>query len=941
MMFFRRFFCRVCAAVVLLSVFPAFYGAGNLYAQQGGKKTFRVYAVVRDLITETPLEMATVTLMNASDTTKFKYASSDMNGKVTVSNVLPGKYIFKAEYMGYKTDRQMIEVKDRSLDMGVVSLEENVNMLDEVTVSAVGNPIVIKKDTLEYSASSYKIADSENLEDLLKKLLGIEVDSDGKITKDGQEITKIMIDGKPFFLNDPQIATKNLPANIIEKVKIYEKKSDQAEFTGIDDGEEETVIDLSVKKGMMDAWFGNATAGYGTDNRFQAGLMTSSFKEDSQITILANGNNTNNRGFFDFAGGMMESMRSMRNSGVRMGSFFGNKGITTSWMAGANANKELAGGKLKLSGSYMYSGSINDTENEQYKENFLEADSLLVNDNDNFSNTMSQGHMFGGEVDWKITDRTSILFKPQVNIGYGDFRENSDFETLNGLADGLSKVNDGYSRSNGDNNSITAKGNLLVRHRFGKKGRTISLDMKYEYSDNKSDMYNYSITRLYNGGELPNDSTVVDQHYNLRNTSSNVRARLSYTEPLGKDFYIEAAYSLRLNDSYSDKQAMNMNDVTGEYDIRDDEYSNTYNNLFINQSAEINLTQTKEKYRFVVGANVQPSYTKSVGDTSALVRNVVNFSPNAMFEYRFSDNENIRVRYNGRTNQPSLTQLQPVPDNSNPLLISEGNPSLLPEFSHNLNINYRYSNMKNFSMVYSSLRASYTMDKIINKSWYDDGGVQHTRPVNGDGVYNINAMLMANVPIAKSGFSVSTRTSAGFSNTYSYIRDLKNNTKTLSFSEWLRFMYRSDIVEATLGGFARYSRGWYSVDSQGQPSAWTNSVTASVNVSIPWGLNIKTDANYTFYLGYDEEFNEPSLVWNAEISKKLFKDKATLALKVYDILNQAKSVYRVTDDEYVMDVRTNSLKQYFMLTFIYRFGKFAGQGRGPMGPGGPRPPMHR
>lgn len=922
---------------LLLVVFAIAAGNSNTALAQSGR--YSIYAKIVDGITGQPLDMATVLLLNASDTTKAKYSSSGSNGSASISGITSGKYIFKVEYMGYRTYRKTVSVNGRSLDLGKIEMLENVNYVDELVITAVGNPIVVKKDTIEYSASSYKIADSDMLEDLLKKLPGVEVDSEGNITANGESITKVMIDGKTFFLDDPQLATKNLPANIIEKVKVVEKKSDQAEFTGIDDGEEEMVLDLSIKPGMLDGWFGNATAGYGygNDHRFQAGLMTSRIKEDSQFTILLNGNNTNNRGFFDFAGNMMQSMRSMRQSGIRMENMFGGSGITTSWMGGINANKELFDGKLKLSGSYMYSGSDNETLTDQYKENFLESDSLLVNDDNSQSRTLNQSHMIGGEIDWKISDNTSILFKPQVNIGYGDYDESSSYSTGRGNSSYIGNVNEGYSRSNGYNNAIQAKGDLLLRHKFNKKGRTLSLFLRYEYSDNRSDAFNYSKTRLFGEDGMIADSSIIDQHYDLASSSSKIRARLSYTEPLGKDFYIEAAYAYSQNNSVSLKESWNMNKATGKYDLYDDDYSNRFDNLFINQSAEINLMQSKDKYMFVIGADMQPSLTKSVGDTSVLTRNVINFAPNATFEYRFSDNEDLRIRYRGRTEQPSITQLQPVLDNSDPLFISEGNPDLLPEFSHNLRIRYRFSDMQNYTMVFAALGASYTMDKIINQNWYDENGVQHSKPVNADGAYNVNGMVMANIPIGKSGFSISTRTSAGFNNGYSYISEVKNNVKSLNFSEWLRFMYRDDIIEAHLGGFARYNQAWYSVDTRNNPAAWTNSISAYLNVSLPWNINIKTDANYTFYLGYGEDYNDPSFVWNAEISKQFLKNKATLAIKVYDIMNQAKSVYRVTSDEYVMDVQTNALKRYVMLSFIYRFGDF-GNNAGPrFGP----PPRRR
>jgi hypothetical protein len=435
------------------------------------------------------------------------------------------------------------------------------------------------------------------LEQLLKKMPGIEIDSDGKITANGKEITKIMIDGKTFFLNDPTLATKNLPAKIIDKVKVVEKKSEQALFTGIDDGNQETIIDLSIRPGMMNGWFGNAMAGYGSDDRFQAAAMSGNFTSKTQITFVGNANNTNNRGFMDVAGSMMRGMRSSMggggsSSGVRVGgavmNLWGN-GITTSWMGGFNANTESNDKKLKIGGSYLYNGSDNEVISRSNKQNFLK-DSSFTYAQDTRSLSVTQGHNAALNLEYQISDKASILFRPSVNIGYGTFDDSKVFNTEGASG---TKINSGSSSSFGDNQSQSLSGDLLYRQKLNKVGRTFSVNVNYALSNNDLNATNYSRT-VIGSEESPTRTNVVDQIYNLNSSSYNIGARASYTEPLGNQFFMELAYGYNFKQSNSEKEAFNKDALTGAYTDKDTVYSNTFKNKFINQRGEINIRKIGE-----------------------------------------------------------------------------------------------------------------------------------------------------------------------------------------------------------------------------------------------------------------------------------------------------------------------------------------------------------
>lgn len=921
-----KFLKKIIFTAILLMVF-----GGITYSQS---RDYRIRGALVDSVRNEVIEFATASLTLKGESTPVKYGLSDNKGRFEITGVSPGEYTLKIEFMGFTPVVKQINIgQQRVVDLGTIGLLEQINTLESVVVSALGNPVIVKKDTIEYNASSFKTTDTDMLEELLKKLPGIEISSDGKITANGKEINKIMIDGKTFFLNDPQLATKNLPANIVDKVKVVERKSEQARFTGIDDGNEETVIDLSIRPGMMNGWFGSATGGYGTEDRFQTAGMLANFKQTSQLTFILNGNNTNNRAFSDLAGDMMRGMRGSMGGGFSGGGFggggfggggirvggttlsFGGSGITSSWMGGVNANKEFNGGKLKMGGNYFYGNTDNVSQGTRVRQNFL-PDSSFFNKDASKSQNISENHRIALELEWAPSEKTSILFRPNISIGNGSFEERRDFLT-EGLRGG--KINDGYSKSMGDNNSQSLGGDLLYRQRLGKPGRTFSVNVTYSYSNSDLDGLNESVTNKY--GNV-NRVDVVKQRYDLNNNSYSLGARASYTEPLGNNYFMELAYRYNYNISNSKKEAWNYNPITGQFDERDDEYSNQFENKFINQQAELNVRKNEERYSYVVGFNAQPTYTESLGGMRDIKRSVVNYSPSAQFDYRFSEMSNIRIRYRGNTNQPSISQLQPVLDNSNPLYVPIGNPDLLPEFNNRFNVEYSNTKRETFRSLRLRLDGNYTIDKIVNKVWYEEGGIQKSMPVNEDGVYSVSGNLMYNTPIKRSKFYITNFTRLSLNNGINYLNAVKNKTTSLSASEMLRLTYRGEKLEIGVGGRASYSYAWYSIDENSKPATWTNSVNMNINWTLPKGFNFVSDFDYRFYLGFGEGYNEPSAVWNAEISKTVIKSAGTIRLKVFDILNQSRNMWRTTTDNYIEDIQNNTLQQYFMLSFTIRFGSF-------------------
>ena len=985
---------------VLTLAILLFFTGTTAYAQN----SFPVNLKLVDKASGDPVAFATVSLTPKGESKAAKYVLSDSEGKAAISKVKKGNYVVKAELMGYKTYTKEISV-EKAVDMGTVKMTVDAELLNAASVSAIGNPIIVKKDTIEYNASSFKTSDNDMLEDLLKKLPGVEVSSDGTVTANGETIKKITIDGKTFFLDDPQLATKNLPAKMIEKVKVVERKSEQARFTGIDDGQEETIIDLSVYKGMMNGWFGNVMAGgghdapdsgyYTKDNsfwedgwRYQGAGLLGNFREDSQISIIVNANNTNNRGFNDLAGSMMMGMRG-GGGGMGRGAssmFGGGNGITSSWMGGLNGAWDLFDDAMELSGNYLYNGSSNYVEENSSKVTFMENGSRLLNDNSGFSTTGSQGHRFGIRLDHEFSENTSLLFEPQFNFGTGTFSEHSDFSTKTAMGADTTFTNNGFNDNVGDNSNWSASGRLLYRQRLGKAGRTISAMLNYSFSNNEMTGLNQSLTRTDLNGDNNYENEIVNQRYDQLTRSSSLSGRVVYTEPLARNLFLEANYEYAWNTNNSGKDTYNsgQTDVDGNtlhltYDPDDEKYDPTYSssiiNTYVNQRAGVSFTWQTDKLNAQLGAQINPTKTHNETNGKIYDDDVINWSPTARVRYMIRENTHLMVNYSGSSSQPSTSQLMPVPDNTNPLNISLGNPDLKAYFNHSMRAMFRFTDMRSFTSFNASINGSLVQDAITNAQWYDPSGVQYSIPVNGPATGSLNGMIMVNSPLGKSNFSIMSMTNARYNQSTSYIgtgaldsekyydqvnatfnHDLfhadypdlgntkaftKNLIQSMNIMEMLRITYRNDFVELIAGGRTNVSKSWYTMNAANTNATWNNNVSFEMNWTLPFGMNLISDLNYNWYNGYTTQ-QKPEFVLNAEITQLILDGKATLAFRGYDLLNQAKNLMVTDASNYHQEVRNNTLGRYVVISFTYRFGTFSGR-RGPGGPGGRsggmRPPM--
>lgn len=959
-----------------LIAFAALLSSSALFAQN---KSFNVKAVVEDSQSGEKLSFVTVVIAKPNASKPTAYALTEEDGSLLLAEIKPAKYVLKAEFLGYKAFEKEFEVKDADVDLGHLKLVPNEEQLAAAKVSAVGNPIQMKSDTISFTASSVKTTENDMLEDLLKKIPGIEISEDGSITHNGRSIDKITIDGKTFFLNDPQLASKNLPAKIVDKVKVIEKKSDQAQFTGIDDGEEETIIDLSVKPGMLNGFFGNATAGAGHDvpntdvcgdYRYQGAAFAGKFTEKTQLAFIFNANNTNDRGFRDFSGEMMSTIRG-GGMGRGQGGWGRGNGITTSFMTGLNGGTTLFNDKMDLSGNYLYNSTNKDVQESSTKTTYLE-DSNLLYDSNGISNTNSQGHRFGMRMEHKFSDNTSIIFEPQINFGNGSFSESSEDATSTYYtADGSTlKTNESKKTNAGDNKNLSTEGFALLRQKLWMPGQTMTIMGNYSVSRNDLNGYNNSTTEIFAEDGTSSLST-VNQKYTQDQNSYSLWGNATFTQPLGGNFYLEANYSYSWNKSQSDKVT-----TDAQTGAAIDNYSNSIVNEYINQEIGLNALYQGSGYRVQVGMAAKPTKTHNYTASGASYQvdttmTRINWAPNAMVFFNLGENGSFRTFYFGRSVQPSTSQLITIADNSNPLSVSFGNPNLSPYFSHQLRGDVRYNNKQTYASVNARWDATYNDNPIVNATWYTNG-IAYTMPVNGTSNFSANFNVYLNLPIKKTGFTFMNMARVGWSqsenfvgngiDTSKYIKEdgsldydvffgdydlihsklVSNGTKSFNFTERMAGKYRNDALEVELSARTRMNSSRYTLDNVNEKTRTFNN---QIRTSATWtwdlaGLSAKGEFNYNWYNGYSTK-QPDEYVLNLEIQKQLLNKKMTVAVKGYDILGQAKNLTVTDTANYHTESVNNTLGRYIILSLTYRFGNFGGNRGGHGGPGGPGgpPPM--
>ncbi|MDD2475819.1 MAG: outer membrane beta-barrel protein [Dysgonamonadaceae bacterium] len=874
-----------------------------------------------DDISKEPISEANIRILAQKDSTYITGKASGKDGSFSIP-IKNGNYIVHVSYVGYAEVYKDAEVSNSSSNvrLGTISMQDDNLLLDEATVTAKAVEIVVRGDTIEYNADSYKVTESAVIEDLLKKMPGVEIDKDGKITVNGRDIKKILVDGKEFFSDDPKVASKNLPAKMVDKLQVLERRTDMSMMTGFDDGDEETVINLTVKPGMKEGVFGNAFAGYGSQDRYEANAMVNYMREGDQLTFLGGLNNTNNAGFSDLASAMFGSMGGGRRG---RGGWGGSSGITKSASGGLNFSKEFSE-KLTLGGNVRYGDTDTDNISKVYTQNLLSSGNTFERET-NQSNNYSQNINMDFRMEWTPDTLTKFIFRPNASFYNNNRTETGEFSTINAETDTINYGNsDYYSEGTGKNIGGTLEGS----RQLGKNGRVISFSIGGGISDSENTGTNLSNT-FYS--TRPDD--IINQRFTNTNSSHNMRAYASYVEPLGNNNFLQLAYNYRFNYSESDKDTRTKDD-NNQYTILDTTYSKRLENNFYNQNVELNFRSSREKYNYMFGVSMQPSKSASqtfIGDSliNDFTQNVINFAPMAQFNYMWSRQNNLRINYNGSTNQPSVTQLSSVVDVSDPLNISYGNPNLKPAFNHNMRIRYRmFDPEKNRSYMFMT-NAGFSVNDIVSYRITDkETGKKESTYENVNGNWNANARFMTNQPLGNIKFTAFSMTFVSYNNSNGFSNGEKNTSKRLNLGETLGVNYRSDLFDLSARGNVSYSKVDNTLPGQQNQEYFNYGGGAQTTIYLPFDFLIESDINYSTNSGYADGFEQKELLWNAALSKQLFKQKnGTIRFKIYDILKQKSDISRSVTSNYIRDTTTNTLTSYFMFHFVYRFNIFKG-GRG-------------
>ena len=901
---------------------------------------------------------ATVKVLSMPDSTLKEGVMTDLDGRYTLSNLAPGNYLIDYSMVGLKTSQRTLSIPDSlavdTLHLEPVTLSETSIMLQEAVVSGVKAAVVAKEDTLEYNAGSFKPRTNSTVEDLLKKLPGVEVSTDGSITSGGKSITKVYVDGKEFFGDDPQMATKNLPSEMIDKVQVVTQKSDLARMTGVDDGEEETVINLTVKKNMRNGWFGNVSAGYGTDHRYSGSFNVNRFQNGNQFTILGGGNNTNEIGFTDRGRG-------------RFHGFGGDNGINSSQRIGVNFNVGR-GDSLRFGGNIMYSHTDRDAESLKYTQ-YLFPDSVSYQDA--WSKSRDRGHNINADfrLQWKIDAANTLDFRPRFSFSrrLSASRDTSMLRASEALTSIVNR-NDRSDKARGTSYEIG--GELIFNHNFlSHPGRSLSVQAKYSFSDTRN--YSNSFNQLMYYLAQQDDENLY-QYINNHQWSNTVEGRLTWTEPLGNAAngnYLTVAYRTRYAFNNADKLTYEMDPDTWTGSLPtpggaipytgllSDSLSNRFRNNFFTQELQVGYKKVNKMYNLETGITFSPSSSSSKdlinSDRNIPTRWVWNVAPFLRFRYKFNKQTSLSARYNARTSSPSLTALQPVADTSDPLNITIGNPDLKPSFTQNVMLHFNSYNTDAQRSIFAAMNASYTLNNVVSSTMTDpSSGVRTTTYENVSGDWHMMFMGMLTQPFANRHWRFNVRMMGRYQQANGFINGLKNRSGSFMLSPQAGITYSADIFQFTLSPTYSLQLATNSLANQPNRTVHSYGFTADATLQLPFGLEVASDLNMSKSSGYASGFNTQQWLWNAQISYSFLKNKSlTAAIKVYDILQQKRNITRAINAGSIVDSRINDLTRYAMLTLTYTFNSFGsrdnipqvegsrhGDHPGPP-PGAGRPPM--
>ena len=884
---------------------------------------FEIKGIIVDKMIQTPLESATVYLQTIKDSTLITYTISDKNGSFELFTRTKLKEVnLFVTFNGFKTHQQKITLDKSVITLPNIAMELASDELDAVQITAIRAPITVKNDTLEFNADSFKARPDATVEDLIKKLPGVDIDSEGKITVNGKEVNKILVNGKPFFGNDPSIAIKNLTKEIVDKIQVTTTKSESEEFTGKKGTSEEQTINIELKEDQNKGFFGRATVSGGTDERYAMSGIGNYFNDKQRVSVLASKNNVNSSGFsydeiYDMMGNSGGNVYFGDNQGFG-GLRGGGQGITTSSNAGASFVDEYKD-KTEILADYFFSRSDSENESRVARENILPDGSFFTNSTSTFTN-LNDSHRATAELQFKIDSTFKIVVAPSFR-----FTEGENFSSRNeeSLDDEGTLLNRGFSENQTESERRNFGSNIEVIKKFGSKGSYLSMNVNNNIANNTSENFLNTTNELF--GTTPSTET-RDQLTDTQVKENQVSATIEYRIPLKEKLFLDLNYGFANRRERNDRRVFDFDDTTNQYDVFNETLSADLKVNFQTHTPKIGINYEGEKLSLTLNAGLLLSELKNeefIQNTS-VKSTFTDININSNIRYRVAQGMSFYFNYNTSSQSPRAQQLQPVANLSNPLNIVVGNPNLNREFNHRFYVNFNNYDYKSRSGFFSWFSATLTNDKIVPFSTTDEDRIRTTTYTNVDGVFRGNGGVSYSRTIKRDSSSVRFRVGLynNYTKEFNFSNGAKFSTKQNRLTPSLRMTYNyKELIEIE----PRYSMSFntiqYSFDNLDNETFQNHNVGLTTTTYWPKKIVFGNDLRYTYRTNVAPGFERSALFWNMSLGLKILKDKGTIKLTAYDLLDQNINTRRSITADYIQDSQSTVLQRYFMLGFTYKLSK--------------------
>lgn len=893
---------------------------------------FEIKGVVQDSTSKELLQSATVFLESKKDSTLISYSITDEQGVFTlVGNTGVEEFNFFTSFTGYQEFTKSINLNNgRLIDLGTIELSSDVEFLEGIVVNARKAPVTVKQDTLEFNAKSFNTKADANLEDVIKELPGVQIDKDGKITVNGKEVTKILVNGKEFFGNDPQVALKNLPKEIIDKIQVTESKTEEQKANGEAGDANASEINITIDEDKNKGWFSRLTAGAGTDDRYSMSGIVNYFKDSFRVSVLGSSNNINSPGFsfdeiYDAMGSSAYSISRSSNGsfGINGVNFGGSGGITSSRSAGLSLANDWDE-KVDLTASYFYGNNDTESATENRTTTIL-PDSRFTTTSSSRGRNMGDSHRLNTRLKVELDSLTSISIEPSYNLS----KSNNISSRISNTSDTTGQQIDLETTNNSDSENSSAGANLYFSRRFKKKGNSVSIYTTLN-TNNSESVNDFFSNRVISENGVIEDTQIQNQVINQDSKGTRFSITPSWRKSLSEDYGLNLSYRLSTNKQEQSRNVFDRDVTTGEATIFNSGLSNDFETDNTLQRPSLGIVYSKDKTRWEVTAGMlyQTLNTDNVALDSAFERSFSNLYLRAYLSKRFGKYGSVYFNYSNNINVPSANQLQPVIDNTNPQNIVTGNPDLEATNTHNIYLNLNNYNWEEGSGIYSGAGFTYTDNQVVGITTTDANLIRETTYTNVDGTYNgyLYSGYSKQFKKDKREIDVSMGLDANFSLNKGFTNAVPFETTNINLEPNVSFEYSiDDIFELETEYNIGFNSSKFSLDTIDDQEFINH--TAAIDLTTFWPKNLVMGlrGEYNVFGNVTDEFDNDSFVLIGSLGYKFAKDKAIVKLKAYDILNQVIDTRRTISQDFISDSSSLVLRQYFMLSFTYKFSKFGGK----------------